>query len=57
VWEAAGIGRFSGRSVYDSFSDERFLYRPFLLESVVGSLVLVKLWKGPVVLPCLVSSL
>jgi hypothetical protein len=43
VREAAGIGRFSGQSVYDSFSDEGFLYRPLLLESVAGSLVLVEL--------------
>jgi hypothetical protein len=38
-----------------SFPDEGFLC--FLLpESVAGLLELVELWKGPVVLPCLISS-
>jgi hypothetical protein len=32
VWETVDIGRFSGRSVYDNFSDEGFLYRPFRLK-------------------------
>jgi hypothetical protein len=56
VWEAADIGRFSGRSVCDSFSDEGFLYRPLLPETVAGSLMLVELCKGLIVLPCLASS-
>jgi hypothetical protein len=39
-----------------SFPDEGFLC--FLLsESVAGFLELVELWKGLVVLPCLVSSI
>jgi hypothetical protein len=48
------IGRFSGRSIYDSFLDEGLLY--FHLPKTVASfLKLVKLWKGLIVLPCLVS--
>jgi hypothetical protein len=30
VWEVAGIGRFSGRSICDSFLDKGFLYHPLL---------------------------
>jgi hypothetical protein len=56
VWEIASIGRFSGRSVYDSFSNEEFLYCPLLLESVAGSFMLVEIWKGLTVLPYLVYS-
>jgi hypothetical protein len=51
----ASIGRFSGRFVCDSFSDEGFLY--FLLpETIAGFLMLVELWKGLVVTPYLASS-
>jgi hypothetical protein len=47
------IGRFSGRIAW--LSGRGFLC--FLLpESVAGFLELVELWKGLVVLPCLVSS-
>jgi hypothetical protein len=56
VWGAADIGRFSIRSVCDSFPDQGLLYRPLLPDSVAGSLMLVELWKGLVVLPCLASS-
>jgi hypothetical protein len=55
VWEVAGIGKFSSRSCYDGFSDEGFLYRPLLPETVTGSLMLVELWKGLVVSPCLLT--
>jgi hypothetical protein len=49
------IERFSGQTVCDSFSDEGFLY--FLLpKTVAGLLKLVELWKGLVVVPCLISS-
>ena len=56
VWGAAGIGRFSGQSLCDIFSGEGFLYRPLLPNSVASSLMLMELWKGLVVLPCLASS-
>jgi hypothetical protein len=56
VWGAVGIGRFSGRSVYDSFLGEGLLYRPLLSDSLAGSLMLVELWKGLIVLPYLASS-
>jgi hypothetical protein len=48
------IGRSSGRTVHNSFSDERFLY--FILpESISGFLMLVGLCKGLVVSPCLLT--
>jgi hypothetical protein len=56
VWGATGIGRFSGRSWCDGFLDEGFLYRLLINESVVGFLKLVEFCKGPVVGPCLISS-
>jgi hypothetical protein len=36
---------------------EGFLYRPLLPNSVASSPMLVELWKGLVVSPCLVSSI
>jgi hypothetical protein len=45
VWEAAGIGRFSGRPFCDGFLDEGFLYRPSP-EIVAGFLKLVELCKA-----------
>jgi hypothetical protein len=49
------LGRFLGRSISDSFSDERFLYRPLLPKTVAASLMLVELCKGIVVSPCLLT--
>jgi hypothetical protein len=49
VWGAVSIGRFSDRSCYDDFSDEGFLYRPLLVETIAGFLKLVELSKGLVV--------
>jgi hypothetical protein len=43
------IGRFSGRTVCDSFSDEGFLYP--LPESIAGFLMLVDLCKDLIVDP------
>jgi hypothetical protein len=51
---ARAIGRFSGRSCYDDFLDEGFLFRSSH-EIVVGFLKLEELCKGLVVVPCLVS--
>ena len=45
-----GIGRFSGRSCCDGFSDEEFLYRSSH-EIVAGFLKLVELCKGLIVDP------
>jgi hypothetical protein len=56
VCGATGIGRFSGQSCGNGFSDEGSLYRPLLVETLAGFLKLVELCKGLVVLPCLVSS-
>jgi hypothetical protein len=47
------IGRSSGRIVCDSFSYEGFVCL-LLPKSVVGFLKLMELWKGLVVLPCLI---
>jgi hypothetical protein len=55
VWGAIGVGRFSGRSICDSFLGEGFLYHPLLPDSVAGSLMLVEHWKGLVVSPCLLT--
>jgi hypothetical protein len=55
VWGPAGIGRFSGQFVCDSFSGEGFLYRPLLPDFVAGSLMLVELCKGLIVRPCLLT--
>jgi hypothetical protein len=44
-----------GSNCCDVISDEGFLCF-LLLETVVGFLELVELWKGLVVLPCLASS-
>jgi hypothetical protein len=44
------IGRFSGRSAYDNFLGEGILYRLLLPKSIAGSLLLVELWKGLVVI-------
>jgi hypothetical protein len=38
------------------FSDKGFLYRTLLAETIAGFLKLVELYKGLVMLPCLVSS-
>jgi hypothetical protein len=56
VCGATDIGRFLDRSCYDGFSDEGFLYRPFLTETIAGFLKLLELCEGLVMLPCLVSS-
>jgi hypothetical protein len=50
VTEELPVGRFSGRSYYDGFSDEGFLYRSSH-EIVAGFLKLVELCKGLIVDP------
>jgi hypothetical protein len=55
VVEELLIGRSSGRSCCDGFSDGGFLYCLFS-ETVAGFLKLVELCNDLVVLPCLVSS-
>jgi hypothetical protein len=52
-----GIGRLSGRSCCDDFSNERFLYCPLSNKTVVGFLKLVELYKGLVVGHCLISTI
>ena len=52
---AAEYREVLGSDCLFSFPDEGFLCF-LLLESVAGFLGLVELWKGLVVLPCLVSS-
>jgi hypothetical protein len=52
---AAEYREVLGSNCLYSFSDEGFLC--FLLpESIAGFLKLVELWKGLIVLPCLVSA-
>jgi hypothetical protein len=52
------IGRFLGRTIYLAFRTRDSYASFFLLsESVAGLLELVELWKGLVLLPCLVSSI
>jgi hypothetical protein len=53
VWGAASIGRFSGRSCCDGFSNEGFLYHPILTDIIAGFIKLVELCKGPIVDPSL----
>jgi hypothetical protein len=48
-------GRFLGRSCCDGFLNEGFLCS-LLPKTVADFLKLVKLWKGLLVLPCLMSS-
>jgi hypothetical protein len=52
---AAEYREVLGRTVCDNFSNEEFLCF-LLLDTVMGFLKLVVLWKGLVVLLCLVSS-